>query len=883
VIYVDHDATGPVHDGSSWSTAYDSLSTALAAAQSGDQIWVAAGTYVGNFTLALGVELYGGFAGTETDLAQRDWAENSTVLDGNASGSVVTSPAGATQTTRIDGFTITNGAGMVSDWETYGGGLYLEDSSPTIANNAITGNCADDDHGGGYGGGLFLYASSPTIVNNTITENDADSGGGGLCLVYSGPTIANNTVTGNSATSFGGGLYLYDSSPAIVNNAITGNSADGDYGGYGGGLYLECHSSPTIANNKITGNDASLEGGGLYLWSSSPIIANNTITENRATGLGGGFYLWESSPTITNNKITGNDAYYSGGGLDLRDSSPVIAGNTISGNSANGDGGGLYLERSSPTIVDNTITGNDGDEGGGLYLDESSPTMTNNTIAGNTANWHDGGGLFLYESDPTIGNNTIMGNDAARGGGLLLYESNATIADNIITGNSADDDGGGGLAVVGWSSPTIVNNTITANSARHGGGISLSSSSPMIANNAITGNDAVLGGGLSLLYYSSPRIASNAITGNGAVVGGGLYAEGHSFPTMENNTITANGADDGGGLYMHGSSSATMVNTIVAFNSSGIFRRWVGWAPILWNNCVYGNSAYDFDGLADPTGTDGNISADPLFVRDPDDGGDGWGDDPVTPDVDEGANDDFGALQLASGSPCIDAGDNASVSPDAPDLDGDGDTAEPLPVDLGGWPRFVDDPATPDTGNPGEIGPPVVDMGAYEYQPIQLDILPGQCPNRVNTRSHRVLLVTVVGSPAFDVNNVDVESLTLRWTDGVGGEVSPLGSRHGVQFTIRDAAASFPGDLCECHTDRRDGHDDLVLKFAVSEAVDALELDDAEPGSSIMLTLSGNLIDGTPFEASDCVVMGGPPDRQRHPGPQAAWGKGGRSRNGGQR
>ncbi len=70
--YVDDDAS-PGGDGTTWATAYDSLSTALTAAQSGDQIWVAAGTYVGNFTLALEVKLYGGFVGTETELSQRNW------------------------------------------------------------------------------------------------------------------------------------------------------------------------------------------------------------------------------------------------------------------------------------------------------------------------------------------------------------------------------------------------------------------------------------------------------------------------------------------------------------------------------------------------------------------------------------------------------------------------------------------------------------------------------------------------------------------------------------------------------------------------------------------------------------------------------------------
>ena len=71
-------------------------------------------------------------------------------------------------------------------------------------------------------------------------------------------------------------------------------------------------------------------------------------------------------------------------------------------------------------------------------------------------------------------------------------------------------------------------------------------------------------------------------------------------------------------------------------------------------------------------------------------------------------------LRIDAGSPCIDAGDNSAVPADVSDLDGDGDTVEPLPLDVTGCPRFVDDPSTPDTGNGA---PPVVDMGAYEYQP----------------------------------------------------------------------------------------------------------------------------------------------------------------------
>lgn len=89
----------------------------------------------------------------------------------------------------------------------------------------------------------------------------------------------------------------------------------------------------------------------------------------------------------------------------------------------------------------------------------------------------------------------------------------------------------------------------------------------------------------------------------------------------------------------------------------------------------------------------GTTFLDPLFTRNPSDGGDGWGDDPATPDIDESLNDDFGDLRLRPGSPAIDAGTNGFFMPGDLDLDGN--------------PRLADDPGIP--GNN-------VDIGAYEFQ-----------------------------------------------------------------------------------------------------------------------------------------------------------------------
>jgi hypothetical protein len=83
-VYVDRDAPGPLHDGSSWTSAFLAVQEGLDAAAAGDQVWVAGGTYPERIVLKAGVALFGGFAGTEFLLSQRNWRTNITILDGGA-------------------------------------------------------------------------------------------------------------------------------------------------------------------------------------------------------------------------------------------------------------------------------------------------------------------------------------------------------------------------------------------------------------------------------------------------------------------------------------------------------------------------------------------------------------------------------------------------------------------------------------------------------------------------------------------------------------------------------------------------------------------------------------------------------------------------------
>ena len=79
VLHVDRGATG-AGDGTSWGDAFTDLQAALEAAVPGDEVWVATGVYEA-IQVSEGVSYYGGFAGGETDLAERDLVSSPTVID----------------------------------------------------------------------------------------------------------------------------------------------------------------------------------------------------------------------------------------------------------------------------------------------------------------------------------------------------------------------------------------------------------------------------------------------------------------------------------------------------------------------------------------------------------------------------------------------------------------------------------------------------------------------------------------------------------------------------------------------------------------------------------------------------------------------------------
>jgi PKD repeat protein len=224
----------------------------------------------------------------------------STILDGNANGSVVTFDSGEDDTTLLCGFTITNGNGN----DGKGGGIKVDGASPALKNLLIAGNSSWQ------GGGIYFDTSNSILENLTILGNTSEHSGAGINCVYSNITLINLNIKDNtdnlapgSSYGNGGGIRFWDSSAVIQNSIITGNSA-----AEGGGIY--CFLATTVLENvTISGNTATETdcGGGMDIYSEtdSTVLSNCILWNNSPEEI----YAYMDTITVEYSNIDGG---YSG-------------------------------------------------------------------------------------------------------------------------------------------------------------------------------------------------------------------------------------------------------------------------------------------------------------------------------------------------------------------------------------------------------------------------------------------------------------------------------------------------------------------------------------------------------------------------------------------
>lgn len=258
-IYVDNDNPAD----------FNNIQAGIDAAEDGDTVLVAPGEYIVTEPINYG--------GKNIILKSEEGPENTTIRMENPINNpyshVFIFENNETNEAVLEGFTITGGVNA--------GGIYCENSSPSIKRNIIAGNS-----GGSYGG-IFCFRSIPQIIENIIQKNRSALDGGGINLTECEEAI-------------------------VTNNIIRKNYADGG----GGGIYCGGYSSIIIKENILIDNLAEEDGGGIFLTNSEAIIEKNIIARNRTSEDGGGISSWYSRVYIIGNTLVNNSTIFNGGGID---------------------------------------------------------------------------------------------------------------------------------------------------------------------------------------------------------------------------------------------------------------------------------------------------------------------------------------------------------------------------------------------------------------------------------------------------------------------------------------------------------------------------------------------------------------------------------------
>ncbi len=363
-----------------------------------------------------------------------------------------------------------------------------------------------------------------------------------------------------------------------------------------------------------------------------------------------------------------------GGGLLISSQSPTLRNLTITGNcvgssSQLGGGGGILLHNSQAVLEDIVVTGNNATLGCGIYIYQGAPSLTRVTVDANTliiddfANLPKGGGMHILDADVTLNDVTVTNHlDADQGGGIYLAQVNGpaslTMTGGEVSGNTAKSFGGGihaaGTGGIDLMDVAIMDNGPTAAATfMAGGALYATGVTVNLDGLTVTGNSAQSGGGIQVA--SSPDIvaANTVLTGNQSLIfGGTVYLTGAASASFTGLTIADNSSVSGGAGLNAQSSNVSVSNTISAFNTGGAgtangINATAATATLSCND-VFGNDGANYGGVADPTGTDGNVSLDPMFCNAP--GGDYRvsPDGPCAPDQSGGCG-LIGALEATCG------------------------------------------------------------------------------------------------------------------------------------------------------------------------------------------------------------------------------------------
>lgn len=535
-IFVNLAAKG-ANNGSSWENAFTDLQNALAAAKESDQIWIASGTYYPGqtgasrsttFLLTKGVEIYGGFQGSEINLSERNSTKHPTTLSGDLNRDDIIDNFNENRTDNvwslmqvknktahipiIDGIIFIGGHADGNDElieASSGGGLFLYGPA-SIKNCSFYQNYSEER-----GGALFLMDALATeksglednqidleIENCTFNNNFSKDGGAVnfqlKTVKVSSIVIRNSDFFENTSEDFGGGLniasYIEDATIKIDSCKFYKNNSFEEAGGVIFEFYGK-RNEVTVQNSMFDSNTAKLAAGAIFLY-------NNRISSSNT-------YNLDNCSFINNSTSDGPNRENGGGAIYLvsqgDQNSTNINNSIFSKNSTNGHGGAIAIRAKKRGVqkrieINNCqIVDNFSNNGGGIYYKSSG--IQDSLIIKQTK--------FIRNILTTTHDGYI-----SQGGAMdIFYSSNSENSSALLDAcifqrNHSIGGDGGALAISPYgrgSFTTISNSSFTANKSDKNGGAILfngADGSYKLSANTFENNRALKNG--SLIYELHP-------------------------------------------------------------------------------------------------------------------------------------------------------------------------------------------------------------------------------------------------------------------------------------------------------------------------------------------------------------------------------------------
>jgi len=267
---------------------FTSIQAAIDYAEQGDTILIHSGTYNERINFNGKDYILGSLFLTTGDTAYT----SQTILDGAASGSVITLENGENWYSRISGLTIRNGYTSSTNTSESGAGLRLVNSSPRLDHLYIISNNCESG-----GSGIYTQGGSPVIEDCIISGNDGGSsaayfsGGDGNvpveindCLVESNGSngiraafadieISRSRLTANTASGFS----IQDGSGQLENCLVDNNEAYALYVTSGSGKGELSVINSTVVDNNI---NLGYTQAGINLNSGASATLTNCIFRN---------------------------------------------------------------------------------------------------------------------------------------------------------------------------------------------------------------------------------------------------------------------------------------------------------------------------------------------------------------------------------------------------------------------------------------------------------------------------------------------------------------------------------------------------------------------------------------------------------------------------